>query len=155
DLRKKLAKKWGLHRLSKTIQCIRSVFNYAYAAQLIDRPIRFGPDFVKPSKETMERYRNEQDEKLFSAEEIRRMIDAAQQPLKAMILLGINAALGNEDCVRLTRSRLDLDAGTLTYPRVKTGVKRRAILWPETVAALREALAERPQPKNPDHEPLV
>lgn len=155
-LRKKLAKKWGFHRLGKTIQCIRSVFKFADDEELgIDRPVRFGKGFKKPSKDTMRRYRNQQGEKLFSAEEIRRMIDAAIQPHKSMILLGVNAALGNEDCVRLTHSMIDLDKGTLNYPRPKTGVPRRAILWPETVASLREALEKRPQPKNPEHETLV
>jgi hypothetical protein len=76
-LRKKLADRWGLHRLSKTIQCIRAVFKYGYDAGLVDRPVRFGPDFAKPSKERMRRYRNEQGPKLFTADEVRRLVGAA------------------------------------------------------------------------------
>lgn len=49
-LRKTMAAKWGAQRLSKTIQFIRCVFKYAYDAEMIDRPIRFGPDFKRPSK---------------------------------------------------------------------------------------------------------
>src|SRR5262245_50044511 len=45
SLRNKMAKKWGHQRLSKNIQFIRSVFKYAYEADLIDRPVRFGPGF--------------------------------------------------------------------------------------------------------------
>jgi hypothetical protein len=44
-LRDKLARKWGPHRLGKTIQFVRSAFKYAYEAGLLDRPVRFGPGF--------------------------------------------------------------------------------------------------------------
>src|SRR5262249_36323072 len=40
-------------------------------------------------------------------------------------------------------------------PRPKTGIPRRCPLWPETVAALKEALAQRPEPKNERHVGLV
>jgi integrase len=38
---------------------------------------------------------------------------------------------------------------------VKTGQPRRAALWPETVAAIRDALAVRPAAKDPADEELV
>jgi integrase len=154
-LRNGLAQRWGFHRLAKTIQCIRSVFKYGFDAGLIEKPVRFGPGFQRPSKRTMRLYRAKQGPKLFIAEEIRRLIDAATQPLKAMLLLGINAALGNQDCVTVTFSAVDLDACTIDYPRPKTGISRRCVLWPETVAAIREALANRPEPKNPEHANLL
>ena len=65
-----------------------------------------------------------------------------------MLLLGINAGLGNSDCGNLPLTALDLDGGWVTYPRPKTGIGRRCPLWPETVQALREALAKRPAPKD-------
>jgi integrase len=52
-------------------------------------------------------------------------------------------------------SALDLERGWLNYPRPKTGIDRRCKLWPETVEALRAAIAERPEPKDPDDKPLV
>jgi integrase len=64
-----------------------------------------------------------------------------------MLLLGVNCGLGNHDCALLPLSALDLDDGWLNFPRPKSGISRRAPLWPETVAALREAIAERPQPR--------
>src|SRR5262245_44460424 len=51
-LRNQMAKKWGPHRLGKTIQCVRCVCKYAYDAGLIDRPVRYGPGFARPSKKT-------------------------------------------------------------------------------------------------------
>jgi len=72
-----------------------------------------------------------------------------------MLLLAINAGFGNSDCAHLPLCALDLDSGWLDYPRPKTGINRRAPLWPETAAALREALANRPQPKDPADAGLV
>jgi hypothetical protein len=57
--------------------------------------------------------------KLFTAEEIRRMLGAAGQPLRAMILLGINCGFGNADCGRLPLAALDLDRGWVDSPRPK------------------------------------
>ena len=49
----------------------------------------------------------------------------------------------------------DLDNGIIDFPRPKTGIPRRCPLWPETVEALREALALRPEPKRPENAGLV
>src|SRR5262249_49901892 len=83
------------------------------------------------------------------------LLEIAGSQLRAMTLLGINCGLGNADCGLLPRSALDLDGGWLDYPRVKTGLARRAALWQETVAAIRDALAVRPEPKKSEHADLV
>jgi integrase len=153
--RKKMARKWGPQRLAKTIQFVRCVFKYAYDAELIDRPIRFGPDFKRPSKKVMRLHRAEAGPKLFTASEVRRLINAAGQPLKAMILLGINCAFGNSDCGNLPLSALDSDNAMIDYPRPKTGIARRCVLWPETIAAVKEALARQPEPKREEDAGLV
>lgn len=154
-LRNKMAKKWGPHRLAKIIQYVRSVFKHGFDAGLIDRPVRFGPGFNRPTKKTIRLHRAEQGLKLFLADEIRRLLDASGPSMKAMILLGINAGFGNGDCGTLPQSALDLDGGWVTYPRPKTGIPRRAALWPETVEALKESLAKRPQPKEEGDAELV
>src|SRR5262249_13469744 len=71
------------------------------------------------------------------------------------LLLGINAGFGNADCGNLPLSAVDLEAGWINYPRPKTGINRRCPLWPETAAALREALARRPEPRDPKDAGLV
>ncbi len=147
-LRNRMAKKWGPHRLAVTIQHIRSVFKHAFEAGLIPAPVRFGPGFKRPTKKTFRLHRAEQGPKLFTADELRRIMAAAAVPMKAMLLLGVNCGLGNSDCGNLPTTALDLDGGRLDYPRPKTGIDRRCPLWPETVLALREALAERPDPKD-------
>jgi integrase len=149
DLRKQMAKRWGPVTLGNAIQRIRSICKYGFDGGLIDRPVRFGREFKRPSKKTLRIDRTRKGEKLFAAEEVRRMVDAAPAHLRAMILLGINCAFGPSDLGQLPLSALDLDGGWVRYPRPKTGVERRCPLWPETVAALKEALAGRPAPKDP------
>jgi integrase len=143
-----MANRWGPARLGKMITCVRCVFKFAYDSDLLDLPIRYGPSFKKPSKKTMRLHRAQKGLQLFRAEEIRSMIAAADQPLKAMILLGANVGLGNTDCARLPLAALDIEAGWLDYPRPKTGIARRCWLWPQTLEAIEEALAERPEPKD-------
>lgn len=154
-LRNKLAKKWGPQRLGKTIQFVRCAFKYAYDAELLDRPVRFGPGFKRPSKKTLRLHRAAQGEKLFTAEEVRRCVAAASQQVRAMVLLGINCGFGNSDCGNLPKSALDLERGWVIFPRPKTGIQRRCPLWVETVQAIREALDVRPEPKKPEHAGLV
>jgi integrase len=154
-LKKKMTKRWGPLRVADFIQHIRSVFKHALDSDLIERPVRFGPGFERPSQKTRRLHRAKQGAKLFTADEVRRLIAAAGPAMKAMILLGINAGLGNTDCGSMPLSAVNLDTGWIDYPRPKTGIPRRCPLWPETVEAIRAALAKRPAPKSPDHAGLV
>jgi integrase len=154
-LRNRLAKRFGPHRLAKFVVCIRMIFKSAFDAGLLDVPMHFGVDFKRPSKKTFRLHKAAKGPRLYSREEILRMLDTASQPLKAMILLGINCGLGNADVGRLPLSALGLETGWMDYPRPKTGIARRCPLWPETVQAIREALAVRPQPKTEEYAAFV
>jgi integrase len=154
-LRDQMAKQWGPTRLGNFIQMIRTVFKFGYEAELIDRPVRFGPEFKKPSAGVLRRQRAKRGERMIEAADLRRLIDAAPQPLRAMLLLGVNGGFGNHDCATLPLSALDLDRGWINYPRPKTGVPRRVPLWPETVVALRDAIAVRFTPRIHDAADLV
>jgi integrase len=154
-LKKKLAKKNGPPRMSTIVQVIRCAFKHAYDVGTLDRPMRFGPGFKRTSKKTMRLHRARQGAKLFTAEEVRALLEAGSVPLKAMILLGINCGFGNSDCGKLPLSAVDLERGIIDYPRPKTGIPRRCVLWPETALALREALAGRPRPRRGEDAGLV
>jgi integrase len=154
-LRARMAGRWGPARVGVFVSWVRSIFKYALDAGLIDRPIRFGPGFSRPTARTMRLHRARRGLRMFEADEIRRMLDAAGAQLRAMILLGVNAGFGNADVGTLPLSALDLESGWVRYPRPKTGVDRRVPLWPKTIQALREALARRPAPKDPGADGLV
>ena len=159
QLRTILAKTHGPVALGNEIQRVRSIFKFAYEEGLIDKPIRYGQSFKKPTRKTLRIQRARKiakhGKRMFQPDELRTMIDTAGHHLKAMILLGVNCGLGNHDCGELPISALDLNGGWIDYARVKTGVQRRCPLWPETVAALRDSLAKRPTPKHPDDADLV
>jgi integrase len=148
-LRARMAERWGPVRLGTEIQKVRTVFKYGFEAGLLGQPARYGPQFKKPSAGVMRRHRAKAGAKMLEAVEVRRLIAAAPVPLGAAILLGVNVGFGNTDIAELPLSALDLDRGWIEYPRPKTGIPRRCPLWPETVVALRDALARRPEPKEP------
>jgi integrase len=138
EYRVQLAKRLGKVALGNEISRVRVVFKYAWDAGLVQAPVRFGPNFKRPSKRQMRIEKSEKSAKLFTAAEIRKLLDTATEPLRTMILLGINCGLGNADCGRLEAKHVDLQKGWLHFPRPKTGLNRRASLWPETVSALKQ-----------------
>ena len=53
------------------------------------------------------------------------------------------------------RGCIELKTGWIDFPRPKTGVPRRCPIWGETIAAIREALASRPEPRMEKYSGLV
>ena len=119
-LRANIAKAWGPVRLGNEVQRVRTVFKYGYEAGIIEKPVRYGPQFKKPSKSVLRKHRVASGKRLFEADQLRTLIDAAGVPLKAMILLGVNCAFGNADVANLPLSAVDLDGGWIKFPRPKT-----------------------------------
>ena len=154
-LRRCLARTRGHVALGNEINRVRILFKFGYDAGMIDRPIRYGASFKRPSKKVIRIARAKAGPRMFEAEELRAILEAAPMPIRAMAWLGVNCGFGNADCATLPMKALDLKAGWVRFPRPKTGVDRRCPLWPETVAALQAALASRPAPKQPEAEGLV
>ena len=128
DLRASLSKGWGPVALGNEIQRVRVVFKYAYDAGLIDRPVRFGPGFKRPSRKVLRLERAKKGPRMFEAADLKNIVEAAANPLKAMILLGVNCGFGNADVANLPTKALDLTLGWVDYPRPKTGIPRRCPL---------------------------
>src|SRR5581483_2974783 len=124
-LRATMAERWGPVRLGNAITRVRSVFHYALNKGLLDRLPRFGGEFRKADKAVLRRHRAANGSKMLEANELRRLIDAASVPLRALILLGVNAGFGNHDVATLPLSALDIDAEWVGFPRPKTGIARR------------------------------
>lgn len=141
--------------LRNSIQNIRSIFNYAIKNELIDK-VRFGTEFDPPPIKKIEKEKREKEVEIAEAFGLangkkfhpREMIQAwltyceavGDVWFKAVILFCLNCASGKRDLEKLRRSDINLGTGWLDYPRPKTGFARRAKLWPETVAAIRDLL---------------
>ena len=155
DLRKALADGKGLVTLKNDMARVRILFKWGFESELLENAARFGAEFKPPSAKALRIARASKAAKLFEQTDLRRIIDVCGVALKAMVLLGVNAGLGNADCARLEHKHLDLKAGWLDFPRPKTGEPRRAKLWSETIKALKAAIAERPEPHDEAHKSLV
>jgi integrase len=162
QLRLDWGRRWSEIRVATEMVRIRVVFNFAYKQGIIDRPIRYGEGFKAPSKKTLRLEKAARGPKMFEARELRRMIDGdtvtgdagtskrvgPTTALRPMLLLAINAGLGNSDLATMPLSAINLETGWVDFPRPKTGISRRFLLWPETLAAVKSWLAERPTPKS-------
>ncbi|HEX3998967.1 MAG TPA: tyrosine-type recombinase/integrase [Pirellulales bacterium] len=155
-LRASIAKQWGPVRLGNEIQRVRTIFRFGLEADLIDRPVKLGPSFKKPNRKVMRKARAAKGPKMIEAAHLRKLIDAAGIPMKAFILLALNAGLGNNDVGRMPLpSAADLARGWIVYPRPKTGVERKFPLWPETLEAVKAAIKARPTPKTEEAKGLA
>jgi len=146
SLRSSLAKTRGPVALGNEVQRVRTLFKFGYDNAMLEHPIRFGTSFDKPPVKAVRKARAAAGPRMFHPDELRQLINAAETPLRAFILLGVNCALGASDIAQIPKASIDLQGGWLTFARIKTGVPRRCKLWPETVTAIKEALAVRPEP---------
>jgi integrase len=135
------------------------MFAWAHDCDLIAAPARFGRNFEKASAAAKRKSKSQHDldhgKPLFTSEQIRLLLDNACITMRAMILMAINGGFGNNDLARLPIAAIDLNNAIIDFARPKTGVERRVPLWPETVVALRAALAVRPQPRNVEDRELA
>lgn len=142
-----LASTVNLIGVGNEVTRVRTLFKWLKGAELIKEPIRFSPDFRKPSAKNIRRHRRNSGKKLFGAEQIQLMLDETGVHMRAMVLLGINCGFGNADCATMPISAVNLETGWIDYPRPKTEADRCCPLWPETIEALRVSLTRRYKPK--------
>ena len=86
-LRARWAAKWGAERLATEINRARTVFNFAWKNGMVSAPMRSGEGFKRPSKKVLRLNKAEKGPMMFEADELRRMINKAAQPMKSMLLL--------------------------------------------------------------------
>jgi len=147
-LRGRMARKWGPTKLKAQMGIVSSIFKFGRDNALLAEPVLFGSGWKRPSKKVIRKHRASKGPRIFEPADLRKVLDCAETNLRAMILLGANAALGPADIGLLPTKAVDLDFGWLGYARNKTGIMRRIPLWPETVKAIRQVIAERPTPKD-------
>jgi integrase len=159
-LRARMSESWGPTRLGNQITYTRGVFKYGSEMGLLNKPVVYGQCFDKPSAAVQRKHRATGGEKMFTALEIHELldgrkkigdkpaIDPASVQVRAMILLGLNGAMINSDIGSLPLAAIDWKKKLIDFPRPKNGIARTIPLWPETVAALKAAIAERPEATN-------
>ncbi|MEI8374715.1 MAG: site-specific integrase [Planctomycetota bacterium] len=138
------------------ITYIRGLFRFAHNEyqRYIAAPLMLGQSFrLAKQPRTARGIKN--TGKVFSAQQIQKLLGIVHWRLKAMILLGINCGFGNNDCATLTFDALDLIGGWHNHSRPKTGMARRCPLWPETITAIQRAIKTRREPRDPAHKSLV
>jgi hypothetical protein len=113
NLHSSVAKSWGPVALANEIQRVRSVFKYGYDAGLLEKPVRFGPGFKKPNAKTLRQVRAERGLRMFEPDELLAVLKNAVGNIRAMILLGVNCALGNTDLALMPTEGVDFKAGGL------------------------------------------
>ena len=120
----------------------QSMFLHAQRKGLRNRPIDYkAMEFWSmPSSEEIDEQIKSKD-RLLPPGKLREAIFAAPGKPRIMILLGINAGLGNTDIARMPRTVVDLKTGWIDYRRTKTKKERRFKLWPETRTAIEEMLS--------------
>ncbi len=125
--------------LANAVRRVRTIFNWAHRAGLIDRPVHDAGLFRPPPPAERRRHARRRP-RTFEPAEARRLLGVTPPgPMRAMMLLGFNAAFGQTDCATVTLNEVKraLRDGWLRGNRHKTDLERTAWLWPET----REALA--------------
>jgi integrase len=162
DLRALMLEKWDSPaRISKFLVMTRSIFKYLHESGYIEHIPNYGPDFKPLAKNRVAEYEEEGGVKLFTRNEVHALLNGAWikdkkgkrvwvQPttqMRCMIFLAINCGFGNKDCGTLPLKAIDLKNRLVRFPRPKTKVKRECPLWPETIKAIEDVLAERPETK--------
>jgi len=128
---------WLKHRLDM----VKTILRYAQKkmdGEDIERVIRYTNQFVYPQKTSPK-------PQPISKSNYRRLLaNVKDNPkYKSMLLLSLNCAMYPIDISSVNIDDIDLGNGTLIMQRQKTGVLRVAVLWDETVEALRTYLNKR------------
>lgn len=149
-----LRRKHGASTVTRFVVMVRTMLKWAAEMGLIDQ-MRTGPDFKVVPVAQLRREQGARGTRLYEPTDVKRMIEAATNPLKAMLLLAMNGGMGNEDLGSLRLGDVDLKRGFYDSTRHKTGVRRRFPLWPDTIKALKVVIASRPKPLDPTNADLV
>ena len=87
--------------MANAIVYTKGVWKWGWENRLLATPMRYGSGFARPSAKTMRATRNEHGPRMFEPKQILAILQVASANVKALTLLGINAALGNTDLALL------------------------------------------------------
>jgi hypothetical protein len=129
----KLERRYGPARVQKYMIIVRSMWKWATNPPLRLPTPNYGQAFTLPSRAEHRKYRRtrrlEYGALMYEPWEVQLLLKHANTTMKAMILLALNGGMGNRDLATLPLSAVDLDKGIIDYPRAKTAIDRRFVLW--------------------------
>ncbi len=151
-IRARLAAGVGPRTLEVRMTVFRGIFKWGYEiAGLLPTMPRFGGALKKPPARAIRAARYAAGMRMWKANEIRAILDKANVHCRAFIYFGINAGFEAHDVSGLTNLMvlpiLNNETTVLEFPRPKTAIRRSCPLWPETIKALRDSIAQRPTPR--------
>ncbi len=141
--------------VSGDVRRLKAAFRWGLNEGLLPKLPQYGSGFKPAPARAVRLAKSQRAALMFEADELRLLVDSAGVQLKAIVLLGANAALLPVDIARLEFEEIDLDRSTLRQARGKTGVDRQCWLWPQTVEAVKAAIEARPKPAKPEYRDLV
>jgi len=136
----------SIHRISEVIVKVKEMFRWAEQMDFISEVPKFGIDWKGRTKLTLEQQKR-RESKFLSQQDVQTMMNietSYNRQWKAIILIALNCAYGPKDISDLTFD--NIKGEYISNHRSKTGIFRKAWLWPETIAAINEYLQhERPR----------
>ncbi|XZE18764.1 tyrosine-type recombinase/integrase [Pirellulaceae bacterium SH449] len=136
----------NLVSVGNEITRVKTMLNWLVKSKLIQQ-IDTGPDFRKPPAKAARKHKRERGLKLFTPDEIQRILNESGIRMRAMILLGINCGYHNNDIetLPLVAAEAAIESRLIEHARQKTEIERVCPLWPETIDALKAWLFIRPR----------
>ena len=123
---------------------LRAIWNFGTRNGLLKGTPPWGDHLRDIPRRNVRVYKEEkratQGEKFFEVEEVRSLIEFADDEMKAAVLVCLNCAYGPSDLLHL--GRRNVEGRWARLHRNKTGIARTAYLWPETLAALEKIWTE-------------
>jgi len=127
----------------KYTMAVRSLFKYAHDMGMISRQMVYCPGFTKPTAMAYRKHEAAAGDRSLTRDEVLKLLKRADKSMTVCILLGLQCGFSNLECAFLERAAIK--DGWVVMPRVKTAVARRIPLWPETIKAIKSAIAEGPE----------
>jgi len=130
------------------IRRLRVFFQWCVDNELTAAP-RYGKNFAATSAKIARKARAAEGTKMLSAHDVHNIIAKASKGLRPIILLAMNAGIGQSDIANWKLNELPSKLSGecwIDLPRRKTGAPRRFLLWKETRDAIKAWLAIRPKP---------
>jgi integrase len=145
-----------LKEVEKSGRCLRSQRNVIVATKAVLNwgsgmglfpALALGPRFVSPGTAAIEVEQEASGRcRFIEREAILHVLGVDDKKMNVAVLLGINCGFYYSDSMEITLDRLHLDEAIPyhDFRRPKTKKRRMAVLWPETVEAIRDYISVRP-----------